>query len=292
MPSLFDDDFIRAADSLRIRARQVPAGGRHGEHRSRTLGAGMEFRDFRSYTPGDDLRRVDWNLYARSGKLFLRLFDEPRSLPVYVLLDNSDSMYFETPPRADAAKRIAGLFAAIALNDFDSAAIHPFGADLAKPLASLSGRQNVRRVLGFLDSLVPSGPTNLVKALRKFALTPMRAGLLLIVSDFFEPQGLDAVADALRSVRHKIGFIQLTHASDASPVGEGEYRMTDCESGASVEVAMTPAVLDRYRRAYEAFNRQLDEMAGRRNAAHLRLDAGKPVLDQIGELFRNRVFVT
>src|SRR5512136_224110 len=99
MGALFTQDFIHSISRLRMMARQVPAGGRHAQHRSRDLGGGMEFRDFRSYVPGDDMRRVDWNLYRRSGRLFLRLFEELEDLPVYILLDVSDSMFFETPPR-------------------------------------------------------------------------------------------------------------------------------------------------------------------------------------------------
>ena len=140
MTRLFTDDFLHAIERLRIVARQVPLGGRHAEHRSRDLGSGIEFRDFRSYVPGDDLRRVDWNLYRRSGRVFLRLFEAPEDLHVYLLPDVSDSMFFETPPRADAARQMAAVLAAVALNQHDRVGIFPFGADLVTPLAPTSGR--------------------------------------------------------------------------------------------------------------------------------------------------------
>ena len=103
MNELFPPEFVAALSRLRLHAGQVPRGGRHAEQGSAQLGAGMEFRDYRSYQPGDDIRRIDWNFYQRSGRLFLRLFEEERDLPVYVLLDCSDSMFIEDPPRANAA---------------------------------------------------------------------------------------------------------------------------------------------------------------------------------------------
>ncbi|MCP4593483.1 MAG: DUF58 domain-containing protein, partial [bacterium] len=134
MGTLFTNDFIRSVARLRILARQVPAGGRHAEQNSRHRGGGIEFRDFRAYVPGDDVRAVDWNLYRRSGQLFLRLFEEPRDLCIHVLLDVSDSMFFEAPPRADAARRMAAVIATVGLNQFDRVSVYPFGAELNAPL--------------------------------------------------------------------------------------------------------------------------------------------------------------
>lgn len=292
MASLFNEEFVRSVERLRIRARQVPAGGRHAEHRSRNLGAGMEFRDFRSYVPGDDIRRVDWNLFRRSGRLVLRLFEEPQDLPVYILLDVSDSMFFESPPRADPARQMAGVFAAVSLNEFDRTGIYPFGADLVAPLAPVSGRQNLRRLLRYLDDLKPAGPTNLGRAIERFAAMRLRSGLVVLISDFFDPRGLDAVTEAMRSLRHRLALIQMVRASDSTPVSGGEFRMLDCESGAAVDVAVTARVVTRYRQAYQAFNGRLHAFAARRQAAHSKLDADRPVLDQVADLFGGGVFVT
>lgn len=292
MASLFTENFVRSIERLRMVARQVPAGGRHAQHRSRDLGAGMEFRDFRSYVPGDDLRRIDWSLYRRSGRLFLRLFEAPEDLPVYVLVDISDSMFFETPARADAGRQMAGVLAAVSLNQFDRIRLYPFGADLVLPAVALSGKHRLRRALEFLDGLAPAGPTDLVKSLRRFAALRLRGGLAVVVSDFFDPQGIEAVVAALGSLRHRLLVVQLVRDSDARPRMEGELRLVDCESGVEVDVTVTSRELERYAQAHRAFAERLTEFLVRRRAAHLLLNADRSVLDQLGELFVGGVLVT
>jgi uncharacterized protein (DUF58 family) len=292
MSSLFTDEFVRSISQLRIIARQVPAGGRHAEHRSRDLGSGMEFRDFRSYVPGDDMRRVDWNLYRRSGRLFLRLFEELEDLPVYILLDASDSMFFEAPPRADAARQMAAVMAAVSLNQLDRTGIYPFGADLVQPLAPISGKQGLQRALVYLERLRPAGPTDLGRSLRRFGHLKLRGGLAVVISDFFDPRGIDAVLDTLRSLRHRLLLVQVARASDASPSLDGELRVLDCESGAGVDVTVTPRSLERYREAYRDFGEKLLRFAARRRATHLKLDADEPVPAQLGGLFVDGVFHT
>ncbi|MBP7934152.1 MAG: DUF58 domain-containing protein [Phycisphaerae bacterium] len=292
MASLFTEDFVRSIERLRITARQVLAGGRHAQHRSRDLGAGMEFRDFRSYVPGDDLRRIDWSLYRRSGRLFLRLFEEPEDLPVYILVDISDSMFFETPPRADGGRQMAGVLAAVSLNQFDRIRLYPFGADLVQPAVSLSGKHRLRHALEFLDGLAPAGPTDLVKSIRRFGTLRLRSGLVVVISDFFDPQGVEAVIGALGSLRHRLLVVQLVRDSDARPPVDGELRLIDCESGAEVDVTVTGKELDRYAQAYRAFSARLAESLLQQRAAHLRLNADRPVLDQLSDLFAGGVLVT
>lgn len=291
MATLFSQDFVRAIAPLRIVARQVPAAGRHADHRSRDLGSGMEFRDFRSYVAGDDLRRVDWNIYRRSGRLFLRLFEETEDLPVYILLDSSDSMYFEAPPRADAARQMAAVIAAVSLNQLDRTAIYPFGADLGHPLTGLAGQRGVQRMLAYLEQLGPAGPTDLSRSLRRFGAMRLRAGLAVVISDFFDPHGVDAVLRAMSLLRHRLLMVQVVRATDASPALQGELRLVDCESASGVDVTITAGTRERYVQAYQRFSEALLRFAAGRRAACVRLDADTPVLRQLGDLFVDGVFV-
>ncbi len=116
LEQLLGDGFLEALQSLRISARRVPRRGRHAEQRSKDLGSGIEFRDFRPYVPGDDLRSIDWNIYRRLGRVFLRLFEEMEDLPLYLMPDVSRSMYFEAPPRALGGLRCALALAAVSVD--------------------------------------------------------------------------------------------------------------------------------------------------------------------------------
>lgn len=292
MANLFTEEFARAVNHLRLRVRQVPAGGRHADQRSRTLGSGMEFRDFRSYVPGDDLRRVDWNLYRRSGRVFVRLFEETEDLPVYVLLDASNSMFFEDPPRADPARQMVAVLASVALNQLDRVGIYPFGADLGQPLPTTGGRHSFHRLLAWLERLGPLGSTDLARSIRRFGGMRLRPGLAVIVSDFFDPAGIETVVAALRSLRHRLLLIQLVRPTDEKPELSGELLLRDCESDHGVEITTTPRVIEQYQQAYRRFNDQLMGFVARRRAAHMRLNADIPVLDQLDELFVNGVLMT
>ena len=213
------------------------------------------------------------------------MFAETQDLPVYILLDLSDSMFLEAPPRADAARAMAAVLAGVSLNQFDRTGIYPFGADLLNPLANLSGRHNLRRVTGWLERLGPAGPTNVALAVRRFASMRLRSGLAVIISDFFDPAGLTPVLEAMRSLRHRLAVVQVTRAADAGPDLAGEVELVDCESGRTVDVTVTGAELERYRRAYREFNEQLLAFLAVRRAAHLRLDADQPIERQLPEFF-------
>ena len=245
----------------------------------------MEFSDFRAYAPGDDLRRVDWNLYRRSRRLFLRLFEAPEDLPVYILLDVSDSMFFEDPPRAHAARQMAGAITGISLNQFDRTRIVPFAEDLMTPLKGLLGRHCLRQALTYLENLGPGGPTDLTRSIRRFGLSKERSGLAVIISDFFDPKGLDAIIQAMKLLRHRLLLVQLVRQSDANPELQGELRLRDCESGMPVDVMVNRPALQKYAAIYRSFETKLHDFAVRRRAPHLKVDADRPVLDQLGSLF-------
>lgn len=292
MPELFSESFIHAISMLRIRARRVPGGGRHAEHRSLDAGGGMEFRDFRSYVPGDDFRRVDWNLYRRSGRLFLKLFEELEDLPVYVILDASESMFFETPPRADAARRMAALMAGVSLNQLDRTGIYAFGEDLSSPFPVTSDRRAFERMLRFLEGLGPLGATDLGTSLARFSSLKLRSGLAVVISDFFDPEGIDHVLHHLGTLRHRLFLVQVVKASDPDPALGGEVRLLDCETDDGIELAIDPKAIEHYKEAYQSFMEGLMQFTAHRRAAHLLLDADRPVLEQLGGVFKHGVLET
>ena len=117
---LFDADFLQALQQFSLRVGRVAPSGRLAEQKSRDRGIGLEFTDFKPYVPGDDLRSVDWNIYRRLGRLFVRVFEEQQDLPFYVLVDRSSSMYLENPPRINAALRTALALSSVALHNSDS----------------------------------------------------------------------------------------------------------------------------------------------------------------------------
>ena len=282
---LFDPAFLASLATLRIVARRVAPRGRHAEQRSRDLGGGLEFRDFRAYAPGDDLRSIDWNIYRRLGRVFLRLFEENEDLPLYLLPDVSESAWLEEPPRARAGLRCALALAAISLNQHDRVGVFPFAEDLRVAVRPRAGKRRVFELANVLAKLEPGGRTDFQRSLRTFGHLRLREGLVAIVSDFFDPAGIAVVVEALGRLRHRLVLVQLVRPSDARPELQGDVRLLDCETGEGEDVSVTPAVLAGYQRVYADFQEKLAAFARSRGAGLLRLDVEQPVVAQLAGLF-------
>ncbi len=286
MQELFPPTFVQGIRQLRIVARHAIRGHDRGEHASRRAGVGMEFRDFRPYVPGDDLRRVDWHAFRRTGRLFLRLFDEPLQLNVHVLLDVSQSMFFELPPRADTGRRIAAALAAAAASQHDRVSIYPFGNRLGQPVR-LTATGGLAPLLSSLARLEPMGETDLCSAAAQLTRLGIAPGLVVVVSDFFDPAGIDAVTTALGRLQHRLGLVQIVRKSDERPDLAGDLEIVDCENDSALHVTATEASVSAYRTAYEAFQGRIHAFAVGRNALLVRVDADEPILPQINRLFED-----
>jgi|FLOH01.1.fsa_nt_gi uncharacterized protein (DUF58 family) len=301
---LFDPHFMESLHQLRLIAGRVPMGGRFAEQRSKAMGHGIEFRDFRPYSPGDDLRAVDWNIYRRLGRVFLRLFEEMEDLPVYLMPDLSASAYTpeatgppgsETPlaPRAHSGLRAAMALATIALGQHDSVGVFPFSNDVRVAIRPQSGAGRTMTFAKVLSGLGPDpeGPgttTDIVRSLRKFTGMNLRSGLLVIISDFFDPAGIEAVTRALGRTRHKLLLVQLVRKGDRDPDPirmAGDLRLVDSETGEAQNLSITADLLNRYREAYDAFELGLTAFATRRQCGLLQLDVDEPIVDQLATLF-------
>lgn len=286
---LFDPEFLQSLQQFTLRVRRVAPSGRLAENKSKDRGIGLEFTDFKPYAPGDDLRAVDWNIYQRLGKIFVRVFEEQQDLPFYVLVDRSSSMYLEEPPRINAALRTALALTSIALHQSDSVGVFSFSNDLQAHVRSTSGKGRLMTVARQLADLSERSETQLSSSLEQFNIYKIRPGLLILISDFFEPTGLAGVIEALRHCRHRLLLVQLTRQSDATPNLktdlQGDVRLTDCESDISVDLTVEPAVLARYREIYREFNSTLESFANAQPAGLIRLDVEQPVIGQLGALF-------
>src|SRR5205823_10975104 len=160
-PPLLDAQFLAKLEQLELVSRKIFLGLMKGERRSKRKGQSVEFADYRNYVKGDDLRFLDWNLYARLDRLFIRLFMEEEDLHFYVLLDNSLSMDFGSPTKLYFAKQVAAALAFVGLVNMDRVVIEAFSERLTQSLPAVRGRKSLWRVLRFLDNIEPAGPRDL-----------------------------------------------------------------------------------------------------------------------------------
>ncbi|MCY3541585.1 MAG: DUF58 domain-containing protein [Gammaproteobacteria bacterium] len=289
---LFDSEFLSALEVFDLRIKRFIRQGRHGEQLSHDRGFGQEFKDFKAYVPGDDLRAVNWSIYQRLGRLFVHVFEEYQDLPVYLLVDLSKSMFLEDPPRIVAGLRTALALGAIAAGQHDIVSLFSFSDNLdmqTKPISSKGQLIVLARQMAELDEL---DRTNLSDVLDELSHQKLRRGLLVIVSDFFDPSGIEAIDDAIRKVRHKILLIQLTKEEDADPELNpeivGDLRLVDCELDDAIDVTIEPQVIREYKRIYGTFNEALIELADSLGSGLVQIDCEKDILDQLSLMFQTR----
>lgn len=274
--ALFDDRFLKTVERLHIVSKKMSAGAQQATRRTRKLGAGVDVRDFRRYVAGDDLRHVDWNYYASSRERVVRLFEEEEDLHVYFLLDVSASMQAGDGAKLRYARQVVGALSYIALANLDRASVVPFSRAPRTPLPPSRGRAQIWKVFRFLDGLtLPDAgldaASDLEAAMRAFVSRTRRRGLAVIVSDFYDPKGIEAGVDVLRYHRFEPLLLQVWDEREARPQLDGDLELVDCETGEALRVTVTPALLERYARAHAAQRAEVHRLA--RQKAALALDA-------------------
>jgi uncharacterized protein (DUF58 family) len=280
---LFPPDFLSAIASLRLLSRAPRRSANRGEHVSRQPGVGLDFRDFRSYTPGDDFRRIDWNVYRRSQRLVTRVYDAPRRLPLSILLDVSRSMFFDDPPRAAAGRRVAAALASAALTSHNPVQVVPFDERARRPLRC-ANRAAFPKLLSELAVLTAGGRTDLPSAIEAYRRTRRQPGLLAVITDFFQPDGVTAALAALARLNERLVLVQLIHGSDDVAADDRELELVDCESEARLRVQVDQAVIQRYEAARAALHAQLTAFAHARSVPYVTLAAERAVLPQLTPL--------
>src|SRR5439155_215947 len=194
-PPLLDPDFLRKLEQLELVSRKIFVGRMKGERKSKRRGSSVEFAEHRNYTVGDDLRHIDWNVYGRLDRLFLKLFLEEEELHVYTLLDTSLSMDFGEPTKLHYGKQVAAALAFIGLVNHDRVVLDTFSTQLDEGMPSVRGRSQMWRVVQYLEGLRASGSSNLTAAAKAFAIKHAGKGVVVVISDFLDKRGYQ---DALR----------------------------------------------------------------------------------------------
>lgn len=268
---MLSDAFLSRLDSLSLAMRGRVQGGAGGSRRSRQTGSSAEFSDYREYIPGDDIRRLDWNALARFDRLFLKLYMEEQESCVTVMLDESASM----EAKWDSARAAAEAVGYLALTGGDRLSLQRLKNGRATRFPELSGRASFARLTGFLDSCVPDGAEGTLTAAVRHA-EGLRKGLCFLITDGYTEDALKETLDFLRYRRQETAVIQVLSAGELRPEMEGALRLTDSESGETVDLVADRGSLERYREALEAFLKEVRGNCSAREAMYMMVDGGQP----------------
>ncbi len=252
--SLFDSDFLKKLEYLSLVSRRVFRGKLLAQRRTKQLGGGIEFADHREYAPGDDLRYLDWNVYAKYGDLLLKRFQEEEDLHVYILLDASRSMDCGSPNKFDYARRIAAALAYIALADLDRVSIMAYADKPLDVLPLTRGKDRVLSILKFLENVKPGGTaTDLATVAKSLVNRAQRTGLVVIISDLYDQAGFRAGVDLLRHRRFEPHVIQIHTEEEANPSFLGDIELDEIETGQRRKLTVTERKLKQYRQLFHEF---------------------------------------
>ncbi|HQU45481.1 MAG TPA: DUF58 domain-containing protein [Pirellulales bacterium] len=255
---LFDSDFLKKLEYLSLISRRVFRGSLLAQRRTMQMGGGVEFADHREYTPGDDLRYLDWNVYARHDELLLKRFQEEEDLHVYLFVDCSRSMNFGSPNKFDFARKVAAALAYIALADLDRVAVIAFSDEIVADFPLARGKARILSLLKFLESLEPQGTlTDLARVATGFVHRTQRRGLAVVVSDFYDPGGFERGLDILRHRHYEPHVVQIYARGEAEPSVLGDIELYDVETSSSRKVTVTERNLRQYRAIFERFQQSL-----------------------------------
>ncbi|MCX7048372.1 MAG: DUF58 domain-containing protein [Candidatus Sumerlaeota bacterium] len=261
--SLLDPQFLRRLDRLELETRRVLGGAIKGDRRSKKKGVSIDFADYRHYVRGDDLRFVDWNLYGRLDRLFIKIFYEEQDLQCHLLLDSSRSMHFGDPDKMDYAKRIAAGLAYIGLTGSDKIGITCFHSGTSGAFPASRGRHNVRRMLSFLEGMAADGRTSLLAATRELVQRVKGKSIVIILSDFLDPGGFEPALRYLIRDTLDVFVIQVMSPQEIDPNLIGHIELHDLEILHKVELTITPRLKQQYKRNVEAYCQQIKDYCTR-----------------------------
>ncbi len=290
---MFDSDFLKRLEYLSLLSKRVFRGQLLAQRRAKQIGSGIEFSDHREYMHGDDLRYLDWNVYARHGDLLLKRFEEEEDLHVYLLLDCSRSMDSRTTDPSQPvdkftfARQLAAGLAYIALADLDRVSILAYDQQVRATLPLVRGKNNALSILRFLDSLETSGEgTNLAAVVGDFARRAPRSGLVLVISDLFDYQGFRAGIDLLRHRRFEPHLIQVHTPAESRPGLLGDIELFDVESHQTRRVTVTERKARQYEAMFQAFLREVETYCMTYGLSHTRATNDVPFDDVLLKMMR------
>lgn len=289
--NLLSPRLMAQLERLELVSRKIFRGRLKGERRSTRKGQSVEFADFRNYVPGDDLRFIDWNTYARLDRLFLKMFFEEEDLHFYTLLDASPSMNFGTPTKLHVAKQLAAALGFIGLIRSDRVRIETLGQSPRRSAPVFRGRNSVWRMLEHLQSIESEPTGDLTSGIKNFCLCNTGKGIVVLISDLMDKNGYEAALKYLLSKNLDIYVVHLLSAEELEPDIKGDLKLVDCEDQDIAEVTASLPLVRRYRQTLASFVETTREFCNRRGMNYLLANNQMPVDELVGGYLRRRGLV-
>jgi uncharacterized protein (DUF58 family) len=274
---LLSPEFLTQLERLALVSRRTFRGRTRGERKSSRKGMGVEFSDYRQYGVGDDLRYVDWNIYGRLDRLYLKLFVDEEDLCLHLLLDGSGSMSFGEPSKLRYAARLAAALGFVGLVNLERVGVAVVRDRMAEGWSPTRGRGQFLSLLDFAGRLRAGGPTGLSEGLAAYALRSREAGVAVLISDLLDPAGYGRGLRALLERRFDVHVIHVLAPEEMDPTLAGDLRLTDAETGEVRDLTMDGEALGDYRQRLGDFLARAESFCRANEIAYHRVTTDTPV---------------
>jgi uncharacterized protein (DUF58 family) len=281
-------ELMAKLDHLELVSRKIFRGRMKGERRSKRKGQSVEFADFRNYVAGDDLRFIDWNLYARLDRLYLKLFLEEEDLHFFTIIDDSPSMNYGSPTKLFAAKQIAAGLSYIGLCRGDRVRVSRFSTtESDSPV--LRGRANTHRLINYVSSIQSTEVPSMTESIKRFCIRNSSKGIVVVITDLMDKSGYEPALRLLVARELDIYVIHLLSPEEVNPTSlQGDLKLVDCEDGDQREVTVSQQLMRRYRQTLDAFVEQAKSFCNKRSITYVPAQSDQATELLIAQYLRQR----
>ncbi|MCL2555967.1 MAG: DUF58 domain-containing protein [Firmicutes bacterium] len=282
MKSLINDEFFSRLESLSLNLSPKLSGFFGGKHRVSTYGQTVEFSDYREYQLGDDIRRIDWNLYSRFEKFFIKLFTDERQMHLQTFIDCSASMGKSDPRKGNYAVAVAAALGFLSVHNMDKASYRLVKGNTAEDLSGIIvGKQSFFRAVNQLENISYVDEANLSEAIIACPDVGSKDGLTVIISDFMGGDWKKAV-DYLVFKKRQVMLVQILTPDELDPSYSGRMQLQDIEAGSAddarnMKIRITKSMQAAYDEALRDFKQDIKDFARSREADYICIDASKPI---------------
>ncbi|MBX3355049.1 MAG: DUF58 domain-containing protein [Phycisphaeraceae bacterium] len=291
LDELIDGRLMAKLDQVDVVSRKIFQGKIQGERRSKRRGQSVEFADFRPYVHGDDLRFVDWNIYGRLDRLFLKMFLEEEDLSLLIAIDASASMDWGNPNKLEYARRLAMALGYVGLVNHNRVTLISFNGSGIRRLSNLRGRRRTSEMGRWLLQMEASGEAPFGDTMRSIALSRQGRGVMLVLSDFMVREGYERGLRYLVGRGYDLFLMQLLSPEELDPGTHGlsgDLRLEDIEDGSTAEVTVSGGLLRHYRERLDAYLAGLRDFSIRRSMTHVVIDTSTDMDVLLMEYLRRR----
>lgn len=288
---LLSPALLAKLETMELVSRKIFRGRMKGERRSKRKGQSVEFADFRNYAPGDDLRFIDWNMYARLDKFFLKLFLEEEDLHFYAAIDVSQSMNFGNPTKFQYAKQLAAALGYMGLCRADRVKIEPLDGRSSSSAPVLRGRKSLWQMLDYLDGIQPGTNCSLAEGMKSFCLRNRGKGILLVITDLMDKAGYEEALKYLVARDLDIYLIHVLSQEEIDPAITGDLKLIDCEDQDFAEISVSQRLIEGYRHTLATFIEQARDFCAKRGIVYTMTSTERSVDRLVSRYLRQRGLV-